>query len=238
MCDMHMCLGVAHMQCGFCNMHADICVGCTLHYFRTSFPPGAGCNKHWLHPKNLSILHSTLLPLSPRWKELGHELGFLESELTPIEDHRGLDTPDQQLQQLLRQWLAWAPPKHPLPFSEEILTALIQIGETDLASQLEHVIFGSEGNDDDLPCDKESDNFRVPGCLGVRDWGKGSEGLHLLPSHLPALFSHLEGLSPKWRDMGIKLGFPVEEIKKIERENGLFEVRGKMVHEEICAVCM
>ncbi|KAL5493687.1 hypothetical protein EMCRGX_G014899 [Ephydatia muelleri] len=165
---------------------------------------GAGFNKHWLHPKNLSILHSTLLPLSPRWKELGHELGFLESELMPIEDHRGLDTPDQQLQQLLRQWLAWAPPKHPLPFSEEILAALIQLGETDMASRLERVMFGSEG---------------------VRDQSKGSECLHLLPSHLPALFGHLEGLSPKWRDIGIKLGFSVQEIKKIERGNGLFETK-------------
>lgn len=186
----------------------------------------AGFGKHWLHPKNLSILHSTLLPLSSRWRELGHELGFLESELAPIGEHRGLATPDQQLQELLRQWLAWAPPKHPLPFSEEVLAALIQLGETNMASCLEQVVFGSEGNDegnDDPSHGKGSDVYLGPGGPGTRDSKCGGQP-YLVPSHLPSLFSHLEGLSPKWRDIGIKLGFPVEELKKIERENGLFEV--------------
>ena len=98
-----------------------------------------------------------------------------------------------------------------------------------MASRLERVMFGLEGNDD-LPCDEKSDNVHALGCLGVRDQSKGSECPHLLPSHLPALFGHLEGLSLKWRDIGIKLGFSVEEIKKIERGNGLFEVRGRWVH--------
>ena len=105
-----------------------------------------------------------------------------------------------------------------------------------MASLLEQVMFGSEGNED-LSRSEGSENYPVPGDAGtVNEGGKGAPS-QLVSSHLPPLYAHMKALGPKWRDIGIKLGFSVEELKKIAKENSLFDVRAIVCAYQCICTC-
>ena len=91
-----------------------------------------------LTEEDLSILLNSLKPATPHWKAVGLALGFLDHELTTIE-RTPLLIPEGltgYFNEMLRQWLRWAPPNHPSPTLEALQPALQSCGHEGLAVQL------------------------------------------------------------------------------------------------------
>lgn len=91
-----------------------------------------------LSEKDLLILHEILRPAAPQWKTVGLALGFLNHELTAIENKPllVLEGDTGYFRALLSQWLKWAPPNHSFPTTEALAVALQRSGHEDLAFQL------------------------------------------------------------------------------------------------------
>ena len=70
------------------------------------------------------------------WRALGRELGFTHDELEDVVRHPGLHGDKDYMDELLRRWLRWAPPNHPLPCVEDLATALRSVGEERTAYDL------------------------------------------------------------------------------------------------------
>ena len=82
-------------------------------------------------------------PAAPQWQMIGGALGFLDSDLTIIQNSPMLipEGPTGYFRQMLSQWLKWAPPNHRWPTLEALETALRSSGHEKLAFQLRSLFF-------------------------------------------------------------------------------------------------
>ena len=87
---------------------------------------------------DLHILTEILKPAAPQWKTVGLALGFLDHELTIIEQKLLLipEGPLGYFRDMLSQWLKWAPPNHSSPTLQSLAPALRRSGHEDLAVKL------------------------------------------------------------------------------------------------------
>ena len=60
---------------------------------------------------------------SDRWKTIGRNLGFGDSELDAIVREPGRHGDDDYYGAMLKWWLDWAPPKHGYPTLDGLVTA-------------------------------------------------------------------------------------------------------------------
>jgi len=98
----------------------------------------AGGDKLVLSEQDLGILLDLLRSASPQWRFIGAALGFLNSTLKIIQSNPLLipEGPLGYFQEMLSQWLKWAPPNHSLPTLEALVSALRDTGEERLAYDL------------------------------------------------------------------------------------------------------
>ena len=91
-----------------------------------------------LTEQNLHILTEILKKAAPQWKTIGLALGFLNYELTTIEQKLSLiaEGPLGYFREMLSQWLKWAPPNHSSPTLENLAPALQTSGHENLAVTL------------------------------------------------------------------------------------------------------
>ena len=84
------------------------------------------------------MLTSIMEEAVPEWKKIGCTLGFLDCDLTLIEANPTLTLqgPTGYFEEMLNQWLKWAPPEHDWPSLEILEDALQNIGQTNLATKL------------------------------------------------------------------------------------------------------
>ena len=100
-----------------------------------------------LSEKDLHILTEILRPATPQWKRVGLALGFLDYELTTIQQ-KPLLIPEGSpgyFREMLSQWLKWAPPNHPSPTIENLAPALQSSEHEDLAVKLRPEYFQRKG---------------------------------------------------------------------------------------------
>ena len=101
---------------------------------------------------HLNVLKRVLHSHSPKWREIGGELGFADPELNLISHAPLLLTtaPFSYLAQLLSQWVQWPTANHPTkPILGVLCTALRSsvVGLGSLAERVEEeVIRSNEGN--------------------------------------------------------------------------------------------
>ena len=74
---------------------------------------------------------------SNQWRAIGGKLGFTFDELDSIVHEPGRCGDVDYYEAMLRRWLDWAPPKHPFPSLQSLLTALRDVGKERLAYDLE-----------------------------------------------------------------------------------------------------
>ena len=100
-----------------------------------------------LSEKDLHILTEILRPATPQWKRVGLALGFLDYELTTIEQKPLLiaEGPPGYFREMLSQWLKWAPPNHSLPTLESVAPALRSSGHEDLAVKIRTAFLQKKG---------------------------------------------------------------------------------------------
>ena len=85
-------------------------------------------------------------PAYLRWRDIGRNLGFTHNELSAIVPKGGLTSPQHYFEEMLNEWLKWAPPHKKYPCTEDFVAALRQVGEHNLALQLEkHTDFMGRG---------------------------------------------------------------------------------------------
>ena len=73
-----------------------------------------------------------------KWREIGRELGFSESNLGDITRTTALHTDVDYYSEMLSQWLDWAPPEpHYIPTLGRFTSALRKVGLERLAYDLE-----------------------------------------------------------------------------------------------------
>ena len=100
-----------------------------------------------LTAQDLHILTSILKAAAPQWKMIGDALGFLDSDLTIIQQSPLLipEGSPGYFRQILSQWLNWAPPNHPWPTLEALEMALRRSGQENLAFQLRSLFLQQKG---------------------------------------------------------------------------------------------
>ena len=74
---------------------------------------------------------------SNQWWAIGGNLGFTFDELDSIVREPGRCGDVDYYEAMLRRWLDWAPPKHPFPSLQSLLTAFRDVGKERLAYDLE-----------------------------------------------------------------------------------------------------
>ena len=91
-----------------------------------------------LAEEDLSILTEILRPAASQWKTVGLALGFLDHDLTIIEQKPLLipEGPLGYFRDMVSQWLKWAPPNHSSPTLENLAPALQRSGHENLAVKL------------------------------------------------------------------------------------------------------
>ena len=101
-----------------------------------------------LTAQDLYILTSIMKPAAPQWQAIGGALGFLYSDLTIIQQSPLLipEGSTGYMQQMLSQWLNWAPPNHPWPTLEALEAALRRSGQESLAFQLRSLFLQQKGS--------------------------------------------------------------------------------------------
>ena len=101
-----------------------------------------------LTAQDLYILTSIMKPAAPQWQAIGGALGFLYSDLTIIQQSPLLipEGSTGYMQQMLSQWLNWAPPNHPWPTFEALEAALRRSGPESLAFQLRSLFLQQKGS--------------------------------------------------------------------------------------------
>ena len=94
-------------------------------------------------------------PAAPQWKMVGGALGFLDYDLTIIQNSPSLiqEGTTGYFRQMLSQWLNWAPPNHPWPTLEALETALRSSGHESLALQLRSLFLQQKGMNSSASCD-------------------------------------------------------------------------------------
>ena len=100
-----------------------------------------------LAEQDLHLLTDILRPVAPQWKTVGLALGFLNYELTTIEQNPLLipEGPPGYFRVILSQWLKWAPPNHSFPTLENLAPALQSCGHENLAVTLRLKYFQGKG---------------------------------------------------------------------------------------------
>ena len=86
-------------------------------------------------------------PAAPQWQTIGGALGFLDSDLTIIQNTPMLipEGPTGYFRQMLSQWLNWAPPNHLWPTLGALEAALRSSGHESLAFQLRSLFLQQKG---------------------------------------------------------------------------------------------
>ena len=102
-----------------------------------------------LAEQDLHILTEILKPAAPQWKTVGLDLGFLDHELTIIEQKPPLITEGSlgYFREMLSQWLKWAPPNHSSPTLEILAPTLQRSGHENLAVKLRSKYFQRKGKE-------------------------------------------------------------------------------------------
>ena len=102
-----------------------------------------------LTAKDLDILLCILKPATSQWKTVGLALGFLDHELTIIEQTPLLipEGLNGYFREMLGQWLRWAPPNHSWPNLEDLALALQRSGHERLAVELRQKFAQEKGID-------------------------------------------------------------------------------------------
>lgn len=96
-----------------------------------------------LKVEDLEILLELCLGIETKWEDLGLHLGFSRSHLKIIPKH---EAPHGYMREVLSQWLKWAPPSHHYPTIEKLASALSQIEEKGIASDLSnHILQQKKG---------------------------------------------------------------------------------------------
>ena len=100
-----------------------------------------------LTAQDLHILTSILKAAAPQWKMIGDTLGFLDSDLSIIQQSPLFipEGPPGYFRQMLSQWLNWAPPNHSWPTLEALEMALRRSGQENLAFQLRSLFLQQKG---------------------------------------------------------------------------------------------
>ena len=108
----------------------------------------------FLTEEDLSILLDSLKPATPKWRDAGLALGFLDHELATIEQKPLLipEGPTGYFREMLSQWLKWAPPNRFWPTLEALQPALQSCGHEGLAVQLIPMFLQKKGILDLLQC--------------------------------------------------------------------------------------
>ena len=101
-----------------------------------------------LTAEDLHTLTVILKPAAPQWKTIGLALGFLDHELTIIEQKPLLiqEGPTGYFREMLSQWLKWAPPNHSSPTLKNLTPAVRGSGHEDLAVKLGSEYFQRKGD--------------------------------------------------------------------------------------------
>ena len=86
-------------------------------------------------------------PAASQWRTTGGALGFLDSDLTIIQNSPSLiqEGTTGYVREMLSQWLNWAPPNHPWPTLEALEAALRSSGHERLALQLRSLFLQQKG---------------------------------------------------------------------------------------------
>ena len=86
-------------------------------------------------------------PAVPEWKTIGGTLGFLDFDLSEIQQSPLLipEGPTGYFREMLSRWLRWAPPYHPWPTLENLEKALQTSGQESLAFQLKSLFQQQKG---------------------------------------------------------------------------------------------
>lgn len=103
-----------------------------LHFVTRIFFTGA----HVLNPEDVDSLFKILKSANTKWKGIGRELGFAYEERNNIVP-KGTSHDEDYFEELLSIWLKWAPPLKPFPCTENLIKALRETKELNLALTLE-----------------------------------------------------------------------------------------------------
>ena len=71
-----------------------------------------------------------------RWRVIGWELEFKADELDALVREPGRHGDEDYYAAMLRKWLDWAPPNHPLPTLSALVAAIRKSGKERLANDL------------------------------------------------------------------------------------------------------
>lgn len=93
--------------------------------------------KHKLTEGDLDALGSFISSAHLRWRDIGRSLGFKHTELSGIVPKQGLTTQNDYFMEMLSCYLKWAPPGKQYPATEDIIKALRDVGEHNLALKLQ-----------------------------------------------------------------------------------------------------
>ena len=69
-------------------------------------------------------LFQSIRKVSAKWRDVGEVLHFSYEQLEAIATKGSLKTDEHYMQELMSRWLKRAPPNHPLPYVEDLATAL------------------------------------------------------------------------------------------------------------------
>ena len=90
---------------------------------------------HLLDPEDGLDLLATIKSAASQWREIGCHLGFKDKELNNMIPKN--NTPVDYLEEMLEQWLNWAPPLRSFAYTEDLVEALRAAKLEKLAHTLE-----------------------------------------------------------------------------------------------------
>ena len=92
-----------------------------------------------LSVKNFDEIFDIMRNSASRWKRIGKELGFKKQDLDRISNRNALCIFEDDLRDLVYEWLSWAPPENPFPNQKDLAIAMVlqgaSLGQASLLSQ-------------------------------------------------------------------------------------------------------
>ena len=90
-----------------------------------------------LSVKNFDEIFKTMRNSATKWKRIGKGLGFKKKVLDKISNTNALCTFEDDLRDLVYEWLTWAPPENPFPNQKDLATVLrgASLGQPSLLPQ-------------------------------------------------------------------------------------------------------
>ena len=90
-----------------------------------------------LKEEDLESLVAFISSARNQWRDVGRNLGFKHAELAAIVPKAGLTSQVDYFTEMLSCYMKWAPPNKPYPSTEDVIAALRNVGEHNLARRLE-----------------------------------------------------------------------------------------------------